>query len=59
MRFETKDGCSLASFISPEALKKGTPVMDDMRGDMDFGVFPGNELAIHPNFPVFIKRAHL
>ena len=49
MRVEAEAGRAVARVVAPRALEDAAAVVDDVGGDVDLGVRPLHELAVHPD----------
>jgi len=58
VRFQTEDGRSPGSLVGPKSLEQRAAIMDDVGGDVDTGILPGNELAVHPHFSILAEGTH-
>ena len=50
MCVETEAGRALHGLVAAGPLENAAPVVNDVRGHVDIGVFPVHERAVHPDF---------
>ena len=53
---QAEDGSAFVGFVGAQAFKSATAVVHGVGEDVDFGIAPIDELAVHPDFAVAVVQ---